>query len=166
MRLFTSEDGRSWTAVPIEVKEIPRPIAFGWQAVLFRTVAPASAERIIYRPVGWKRRHLRVDVELRANVLYNGMLYGLNSETISEGGIYIKKEVPLPVGSEVQVSFNAGNGNDLSLNGRVIYVRVFNNYDIDISPGMAVEFMGMKQDEAAELTRYVVSIINEDLTFN
>lgn len=53
MRVFTSEDGRSWTAVPIEVKEIPGPIAFGWQAVLFRAVAPASAERIIYRPVGW-----------------------------------------------------------------------------------------------------------------
>ncbi len=53
MRVFTSDDGRSWTAVPIEVKEIPGPVAFGWQAVVFRTVGTASMERIIYRPVGW-----------------------------------------------------------------------------------------------------------------
>ena len=53
MRVFTSEDGRSWIAVPVEVNEIPGPVAFGWQAVLFRTVAPDNAERFIYRPVGW-----------------------------------------------------------------------------------------------------------------
>ncbi len=52
MRVFTSDDGRSWTAVPVEVKELPGPVAFGWQAVLFRAVAEA-AERIAYRPVGW-----------------------------------------------------------------------------------------------------------------
>ncbi len=53
MRVFTSDDGRSWTAVPVEVQELPGPVAFGWQAVLFRTVVPESAERIVYRPVGW-----------------------------------------------------------------------------------------------------------------
>jgi len=120
----------------------------------------------IYRPIGWKRRHLRVDHEMRANVLYNGMLYGLNSETISEGGIYIKKEVPLPVGSEVQVSFAVNNGKSLSLNGRVIYIRDFNNYSTDISPGMAIEFIGMKEAEALSLSQHVAAIMNQYLEFN
>lgn len=53
MRVFTSDDGRSWTAVPVQLKEISEPVGFGWQAVLFRAVAPGSAERITYRPVGW-----------------------------------------------------------------------------------------------------------------
>ncbi len=53
MRVFTSEDGRSWTALAVESKEQQNPAEFGWQAVLFRTVAPEPAERIAYRPVGW-----------------------------------------------------------------------------------------------------------------
>ncbi len=53
MRVFTSDDGRSWTAVAVEGKELQNPAEFGWQAVLFRTVEPAPAERIAYRPVGW-----------------------------------------------------------------------------------------------------------------
>lgn len=120
----------------------------------------------IYRPVGWKRRHLRVNHDMRANVLYNGMLYGLNSETISEGGVYLKKEVPLPVGSEVTVTFEVGNGKALNLNGRVIYNRVFNNYDTDISPGMAIEFIDMKEGEALALSQHVAGIMNQCLVFN
>ncbi len=53
MRVFTSDDGRSWTAVAVEGKELQNPAEFGWQAVLFRTVEPTPAERIAYRPVGW-----------------------------------------------------------------------------------------------------------------
>ncbi len=53
MRVFTSDDGRSWTAVAVEGKQLQNPAEFGWQAVLFRTVEPAPAERIAYRPVGW-----------------------------------------------------------------------------------------------------------------
>ena len=53
MRVFTSDDGRSWTAVAVEGKELQNPAEFGWQAVLFRTVELTPAERIAYRPVGW-----------------------------------------------------------------------------------------------------------------
>ena len=53
MRVFTSEDGRSWTAVAVEGQELQNPAEFGWQAVLFRSVEPAPLERIAYRPVGW-----------------------------------------------------------------------------------------------------------------
>lgn len=120
----------------------------------------------IYRPVGWKRRHLRADTSFHVNVLYSEMLYGLTCETLSEGGIYIKKEVPLPVGSEVQVSFSVNDGKGLILRGRVIYIRDFKNYDNDISAGMAIEFMDMKEDEALALSRHVTGIINENLEFN
>ncbi len=51
MRVFTSDDGRSWTAVAVE--RPGRPAGFGWQTVLFRSVEPEPAERIAYTPVGW-----------------------------------------------------------------------------------------------------------------
>ncbi len=53
MRVFTSEDGRSWTAVALETQQLPAPAGFGWQAVLFRGVGADPAERIAYRAVGW-----------------------------------------------------------------------------------------------------------------
>ena len=118
----------------------------------------------IYRPVGGKRKHLRIDITAHANVLYNGMLYGLVCETLSEGGIYVKKEVPLPVGSYVKVSFEVGNGKSLNLNGSVIYIRDFKNYDNDISSGMAIEFIGMTEGEALTLSEYVSTLINIGLT--
>jgi CheY-like chemotaxis protein len=120
----------------------------------------------IYQPVGGKRRHLRTEINAHVNVLYNGMLYGLRSETLSEGGIYIKKEVPLPVGSKVRVTLEARDGKVLILDGRVIYIRGINNYDTHISPGMAIEFIDMKEDEAAELSQYIIGLVNESLTFN
>ncbi len=51
MRVFTSEDGGSWTAV-VE-SERPAPAGFGWQAVLFRALGQDSVERLAYRQVGW-----------------------------------------------------------------------------------------------------------------
>ncbi len=53
MRVFTSEDGRSWSAVAMETQLLPAPAGFGWQAVLFRAVGPDPVERIAYRQVGW-----------------------------------------------------------------------------------------------------------------
>ncbi len=53
MRVFTSEDGRSWTAVAVETQQLPAPAGFGWQAVLFRALGQAPAERLAYRQVGW-----------------------------------------------------------------------------------------------------------------
>ncbi len=53
MRVFTSEDGRSWTAVALETQQLPAPAGFGWQAVLFRGVGGDPTERIAYRAVGW-----------------------------------------------------------------------------------------------------------------
>ena len=120
----------------------------------------------IYQPVGWKRKHLRLDVAVTVHVLCNGMLYGLMSETLSEGGIYVKKEVPLPVGSHVRATLEVRNGKVLILNGHVIYTRGFKNYETDISPGMAIEFTDMANDDAAELSQYVIGLVNENLTFN
>lgn len=120
----------------------------------------------IYHPVGVKRKHLRVDIIATVHVLYKMMLYGLMSETLSEGGIYIKMEVPLPVGSHVRVTLEVRNGKVLILNGHVIYTRGFKNYATDISPGMAIEFTDMKDDDAAELSQYVISLVNDNLMFN
>jgi CheY-like chemotaxis protein len=120
----------------------------------------------IYHPAGWKRKNLRVNIAATVHVLYNGMLYGLMSETLSEGGMYVKMEMPLPVGSRARVTLEVRNGKVLILDGHVIYTRGFKNYETDISPGMAIEFTDMKDDDAAELSQYVVSLVNENLTFN
>jgi CheY-like chemotaxis protein len=120
----------------------------------------------IYQPVGGKRRHLRAEIDAHVNVLHNGMLYGLRSETLSEGGIYIKKEVPLPVGSKVRVTLEARDGKVLILDGRVIYIRGINSYDTYISPGMAIEFVDIKESDAAELSQYITGLVNDNLTFN
>ena len=55
MRMFSSGDGRSWTA---RVYDGPRDeelsaARVGWEVILFEESGSEGAQRIAYRPVGW-----------------------------------------------------------------------------------------------------------------
>lgn len=55
MRVFTSADGRSWSA---RVYDGPREegigaAGVGWEVVLFEEAGSESAQRLAYRPAGW-----------------------------------------------------------------------------------------------------------------
>jgi Tfp pilus assembly protein PilZ len=85
-----------------------------------------------------------------------------HTETVSEGGAYIKADDPLPVGTEVGISIRHKNGT-LELSGRVIYIKGTFEAKSGIPTGMAVEFSDVSPRDTLILNRLVTELIAADV---
>ena len=96
------------------------------------------------------------DVENRFHIRFNkafpvmvlSELYGETgavARNISEGGMFIEMADPLPLGSQVTVSFRAAGGGDLSARGEVKHHYCFNyggdRGETHISRGIGLRFL-------------------------
>jgi uncharacterized protein (TIGR02266 family) len=109
----------------------------------------------VYGSRGARRKHMRVQADLKVMVLKDGAARELRTDTLSEGGVYIKTESPYSVGSEVEVGLPVEGLNPLKLRGSVIYVRGRYDEKTTVPPGMAIEFKGVTDAECAVLGRLV-----------
>jgi len=122
-----------------------------------------ALEECLFSQQGRKRRHVRAPLNEKVSVIYNGTLFELYTESLSEGGIYIRKKDPFPVGSEVEVALPINSGGPLRVKGVVVYVKGLFGDVFTIPPGMAVEFRGVKDHEGKKLRRYVEQLIAHDI---
>jgi hypothetical protein len=103
-----------------------------------------------------KRARTRQSVENRFHIRFNkafpvvvlSELYGETgavARNISEGGMFIEMADPLPLGSQVTVSFRAAGGGDLSARGEVKHHYCFNygggDGEMRISRGIGLRFL-------------------------
>ena len=109
------------------------------------------------------RRSLRTLCQIKVAVAYNGARYELYAESLSEGGIYIRMEKPLPAGSEVEVSVPLGNGYAIQAKGTVVYTKKLYGDFLSLSPGMAVKFNGLASDASETLKFYIEDLIAQDI---
>jgi len=119
-------------------------------------------QECLYTPLGWKRKHVRVNHTARATVQCRGNRYELYTEMLSEGGVYLRKKDPLPVGCEVEVTLSVGD-EQATLKGTVIYIKNLYGDKFQLPPGMAIEFRDVPPDVKANLTDYVSKLIAEDI---
>ena len=70
---------------------------------------------------GTKRRYTRVTFCKKVRVKYDGAHYELESENLSERGMYIRSKEPFPAGSEVEITLSLGVGSRIYLKGVVVY---------------------------------------------
>lgn len=122
-----------------------------------------ALEECLFSHHGKKRRYVRVPWNEKVSVLYNGTFHELYTESLSEGGIYIRKKDPFPVGSEIEVNLPINGGVSLRVKGVVVYVKGLFGDVFTIPPGMAVEFRGVKDYEEKKLKRYVDQLIAHDI---
>ena len=122
-----------------------------------------ALEECLFSQQGKKRRHVRAPLNEKVIVIYNGTLHELYTESLSEGGIYIRKKDPFPVGSEVEVTLPINGGESLRVKGVVVYVKGLFGDVFTIPPGMAVEFRGVKDHEVNILRMYVEQLIAHDI---
>lgn len=122
-----------------------------------------ALEECLFSHQGRKRRHVRAPLNEKVSVFYNGTLFELYTESLSEGGIYIRKKDPFPVGSELELTLSIKGDGSLRLKGVVVYVKGLFGDVFKIPPGMAVEFRGVKDLEKKKLRRYVDQLIAHDI---
>ena len=97
------------------------------------------------------RKKLRAPFTENVLVHVNGQSMECHGVNLSEGGVYLRRSNPLPVGTRVEVVLPLLVGEPLSLAGKVIYTRGVEPGKFRIPPGMAIKFEGVGPDEAARL---------------
>lgn len=100
------------------------------------------------------RKYLRTAFNGKISLSHDGKHYELFSESLSGGGIYLRKSAPLPVGSRVEMVLPL---DDLRMHvcGTVIYTRELFTDSFELPPGMAVEFRGLGRAEHEALNNYI-----------
>ncbi len=110
---------------------------------------------------GTNRRHLRTAFNRKISLSHDGKRYELYSESLSGGGIYLRKSVPLRVGSKVEMVLPLDD-TGLHVCGTVIYTRELFTHSFELPPGMAVEFKGLTRTEHEALNDYIGDLLALD----
>jgi type IV pilus assembly protein PilZ len=76
-------------------------------------------------------------------------------QNISEMGIFIRSDDPLPVGTMLTLRFHPDSEQELEVNGEVTWVNPYRPFGDNLNPGMGVNFV----DLSADLREQVVSLV-------
>ncbi|MCL5023555.1 MAG: response regulator [Nitrospirae bacterium] len=120
-------------------------------------------EELVFSSWGAKRRHVRVSFCRKVQVTTGGMSQELYAETLSEGGMYVRKREPSPVGSEVEVALPLDAGGPIRLRGVVAYTKGLFGGVFEYPPGMAIQFKEVRDFEVASLRHYVEKVLAQDI---
>jgi CheY-like chemotaxis protein/Tfp pilus assembly protein PilZ len=120
-------------------------------------------QKCFYAHKGTNRLHLRALFNKKVMVTYDDKKYELYAETISEGGIYIRKEKPFPEGVEVSIKCDLEDRGPIQLKGNVIYTeKLFGNF-MTHPPGMAIYFKELTEEDAKALKLYIEDLVAKDI---
>lgn len=98
-----------------------------------------------------KRRHIRVDYRVNAEITYNDKCYKGNIENISESGIFKvafpeKEIVDLMPGSPLTVKFRGSSGEDFNLNCRIKWLRIYTVSPFALKYNLGIEIVNPPQE--------------------
>ena len=141
--------------------------ALGCAAYLLKPVRISELYAIIqdcfYSHKGTNRKHLRVSYNQKVSVTCSGIEYELSAETLSAGGIYLRKQDPFPIGAKIDISLPVNRAQRLRLQGAVIYTKALFGDLFKLPPGMAVEFKGVSENDYLTLRNYIEALLAGDI---
>ena len=111
---------------------------------------------------GTNRRHLRERFIRKIPVSHDGRHYEFYSETLSEGGIYLRTQDPFPIGTEIGLTLPL-EGATMAAKGDVIYTKDLYGDYLDLPPGMAIKFRELTDAHLRLLKGYVSDLLAKDL---
>lgn len=109
-----------------------------------------------------RREHIRIPYENKVAVLIDGKAEVCYSVSLSEGGIYIRRNPPLVVGTELEVIVSI-NDRPMHIKGAVIYTKEFSAESLNVPPGMAVKFKDVSAESIAVLGAFIKDLISTDV---
>lgn len=109
------------------------------------------------------RQHLRAPLSEKVTLHYDDRYTMCQAVTLSEGGVYLRRVTPLPVGAKVAVSIPEDGIEKLRMRGEVLYTRKISGRRFTIPPGMAIRFTHVSKQEQEILHRIVTNLLVGDL---
>ena len=122
-----------------------------------------KAAALCYQKRKIPRKNLRAPINRPVTLYFEDKYYTCQAITLSEGGIYIRRVTPLPVGTSVEIELNDVSGEQLRLRGEVLYVRSIGGRRFSIPPGMAIQFANISSEESGKVRGMVVNLLAGDI---
>ncbi len=93
-----------------------------------------------------RRRHERYPISLAVDYVSGDTFLFAYITNISEMGIFLRTEAPLPVGTELRLRFAVPDGTALDLAGVVMWINPVRADGDNPNPGMGVRFIELSPD--------------------
>jgi CheY-like chemotaxis protein len=107
---------------------------------------------------GKQRKFLRTTLQQVVEVTHGGRTEEYYAVSLSEGGIYIRKTKPFPIGTILKIALPVKQDKTLTLDGTVIYVNYYK-----IGSGMAIAFNDLKNEDSKLLQAYILTLLTGDI---
>lgn len=110
-----------------------------------------------------KRENMRVPYGRKVMVEYEDQQKEYYAVTLSEQGLYLRTQNPLPVGTKLQIHLKIQEGQFFTAQGTIIYQKKISNDINKVDPGMAVRFNDFSTQHADALKTYIMDLLAGDL---
>ncbi|PLX78680.1 MAG: hypothetical protein C0615_03435 [Desulfuromonas sp.] len=122
-----------------------------------------KAVTLCYQKRRIPRRHLRAPLNQQVTLHHDNGQMICQAISLSEGGIYIRKVTPMPVGTPIEIEMVDGDGETMRLKGEVIYVKGISGRRYAIPPGMAIQFSGISPVQSSMVRNMVTDLLIGDI---
>ncbi len=120
-----------------------------------KSVAPPASS---IPPAGSERRSdIRHAIEVDIGIYSDSNFFTGFAQDISSGGLFVATYDTLPIGSRLNVNFSLPDGPVVSLNGKVRWVREFNDANPDTVPGMGIQFLNLSDPDRRAINQFMVN---------
>lgn len=111
-----------------------------------------------------RRRHERFATEIKVDYRSGENFLFSYIRNISEMGIFIRSDNPLPVGTEIEVCFHPDGEDALEMRGLVVWVNPVKPIGENLNPGMGVRFENLTPELRERLVDLVrtIAYLQED----
>ncbi len=110
-----------------------------------------------------QRRSPRAPYPHQVTLDWNGQRLDCAAVTLSEGGVYIRRQAPLPPGCLVDIHLPMPDGTTLSLEGEVLYSKFIAEGRFTRPPGMAIRFLAPAETAVDRLRQTITELLIGDI---
>lgn len=105
-----------------------------------------------------RRKHERIDTQIEVDYGSGDTFLFSYITNISEMGIFIRSEDPLPIGKAIELKFTTHDGTALELRGEVAWINPVRLDGDNPNPGMGVRFVGLSKAARESIVELVKTV--------
>ena len=105
-----------------------------------------------------RREHERFDTSIAVDYANGDTFLFAYLQNISEMGIFIRTNEPLPKGSRLRLRFHVDEAEPLVLDGEVTWINPYRPNGENINPGMGVRFIELSADRREQVVALVRTV--------
>ncbi|AKF05969.1 TIGR02266 family protein [Sandaracinus amylolyticus] len=115
-----------------------------------------------------RRSYERFDTRIHVDVTSGETFLFAYITNISEMGIFVRSESPLPIGTELRMRFAHDEGGELELSGMVVWINPLRANGDNPNPGMGVRFESLTAEQREQVVALVrtVAYLQDDTQGN